>query len=309
MGDGDDPQAPGYAGQVAPFDAIRHESDDEGEYWSARELATALGYVQWRNFTQVIKQARTACETSGHAVSDHFADVSNMIVVGKGARRQVEDVHLSRYACYLIVQNADPEKPIVALGQTYFAVQTRRQELADSASLPEAQQRLMLREQVAERNSELAATAQRAGVVSARDFAIFQDHGYMGLYGGERARDIHARKGLKRSQHILDHMGSTELAANWFRATQADEKIRRDGVQGRDAANQTHHAVGQAVRRFIIEDLGGTPPEELPTPMQSIQQLQRAEQRRIEAQTQQRQQPSLFADASPDQTPPDEQDE
>jgi DNA-damage-inducible protein D len=299
MGDGSDRQA---TGQVAPFDAIRHESDDEGEFWSARELAKALGYVQWRNFLQVIKQARIACESSDHAVSDHFADVSKMVTIGSGALRHLEDVHLSRYACYLIVQNADPEKPIVALGQTYFAMQTRRQELADIASLSEAQKRLALREQVAERNTALAATAQTAGVVTARDFAIFQDHGYMGLYAGERARDIHARKGLKRGQHILDHMGSTELAANWFRATQADDKIRREGIQGRDAANQTHYDVGKAVRRFIVEDLGGDPPEQLATPTQSVQQIQRDEQRRIESDERQRRQPALFApDDSPDE--------
>jgi DNA-damage-inducible protein D len=299
MGDGSDQQA---AGQVAPFDAIRHESDDEGEFWSARELAKALGYTEWRNFKQVIKQARIACESSDHAASDHFVDVNNMVTIGSGARRNLEDVRLSRYACYLIVQNADPEKPIVALGQTYFAMQTRRQELADIASLSEAQKRLALREQVAERNTALAATAQTAGVVTARDFAIFQDHGYMGLYAGERARDIHARKGLKRGQHILDHMGSTELAANWFRATQADDKIRREGIQGRDAANQTHYDVGKAVRRFIVEDLGGDPPEQLPTPTQSVQQIQRDEQRRIESDERQRRQPALFApDDSPDE--------
>jgi DNA-damage-inducible protein D len=299
MGDGSDRQA---TGPVAPFDAIRHESDDEGEFWSARELAKALGYTEFGKFRNAIRRAESACESSNHAVSDHFAHVSDMIVAGKGAQRQVEDVHLSRYACYLIVQNADPEKPIVALGQTYFATQTRRQELADIASLSEAQKRLALREQVAERNTALAVTAQTAGVVTARDFAIFQDHGYMGLYAGERARDIHARKGLKRGQHILDHMGSTELAANWFRATQADDKIKREGIQGRDAANQTHYAVGKAVRRFIVEDLGGDAPEQLPTPAQSAQQLQREEQRRIEADERQRRQPALFApDGSPDE--------
>jgi DNA-damage-inducible protein D len=282
------------AGHSSPFESIRHTDDDGNEYWSARELARVLGYIQWRNFKYAIDKAQVACRNSGHEPSDHFAGSSKMVEVGSGAQREVEDVHLSRYACYLIVQNADPTKEIVALGQTYFTVQTRRQEQADAlAGLTEDQKRLYLRGQVAHHNVQLADAASLAGVISSRDFAIFQDHGYMGLYGGERARDIHARKGLKKSQHILDQMGSTELAANLFRATQTDEKIRREGVSGKAQANQTHLEVGREVRE-TIKRLGGTMPEDLPTPPDSIQQVQRKEQKRIE----QERQPSLFDDSS-----------
>lgn len=291
--DGRDSQS--APGQMTPFDAIRREDENGNEFWSARELGKLLGYTEYGKFRGAIARAEQACESSGHAVSDHFAHMSDMIATGKGARRQVENVRLSRYACYLLVQNADPEKPIVALGQTYFAIQTRRQELSDFERMTEAQRRLRLREQMASRNNELAATAKGAGVITSQDFAIFQDHGYMGLYDGERARDIHARKGLKRGQRILDHMGATELAANWFRATQAEEKIRREGVQGREAANQTHYAVGQKVRQTIA-DLGGTMPEDLPTPEQSIQQVERAERARIEREVQRQRQPALFGE-------------
>lgn len=200
-----------------------------------------------------------------------------MIALAKGAHREVEDWRLSRYACYLIVQNADPAKAIVALGQTYFAMQTRRQELADQAALErwdEDTRRLKTREQLARFNKDLAATAQGAGVVTPMDFAIFQDHGYAGLYNGEHARDIAARKGLARGQAILDHMNSEELAANLFRVTQTEAKIRREGIQGKAAANQTHHAVGRKVRQ-TIQELGGTMPEDLPAPAESIKQLER----------------------------------
>jgi DNA-damage-inducible protein D len=283
--------------QTSPFDAIRHEDAEGNEWWSARELATILDYPRWQKFRPVIDRAMEACENSGHATSDHFTREGKMIATGKGAQRQIEDWRLSRYACYLVIQNADPDKPVVALGQTYFASQTRRQELADEqalAGLSEDQRRLYTRAQLTEHNRQLASAAASAGVITARDFAVFQDHGYMGLYNGERARDIAARKGLKPGQHILDHMGSTELAANLFRATQADDKIRREGIQGKDAANATHFAVGRAVRRFIVEELGGSPSEELPTPPESIQQVQRRERARLEREAQTRRQPSLF---------------
>lgn len=285
----------------SPFELIRHTTDDGADYWSGRELAKALGYVQWRNFVGVVENAQKACEGSGQAVSDHFADVSTMIPIGKGAQRKVDDFQLSRYACYLVVQNADPEKPIVALGQTYFAVQTRRAELADEALLSdmtEDQQRLYIRHQLSGHNKQLADAARIAGVVSTTDFATFQNHGYRGLYAGETAAMIAKRKGLKRGQEILDHMGSTELAANLFRATQTEEKLRREGITGKAAANKAHHDMGAAVREFIIEQ-GGAPPEQLPTPAESIKQIERKEQKRIEA----KQQPSLF---SGDQAPEDE---
>jgi len=256
-------------------------TEEGNEYWSARDLAKILGYTEFRKFSNAIQKAETACENSGQAISDHFAHVSEMVGIGSGAQRKIGNVHLSRYACYLLVQNADPSKEIVALGQTYFAIQTRRQEQADElAGLTEKQKRLYLRDQLSDHNRQLAEVASQAGVVKPADFALFQDHGYMGLYGGLRARDIHTRKQLKRNQHILDHMGSEELAANLFRATQTEAKLKREGTQGRETANQTHFQVGRKVRQTIVE-LGGTMPEQLPTPKESIQQLQQKEQKRL----------------------------
>ncbi len=275
---------------ASPFEAIREEAEDGSEYWSARDLAKILGYARWDKFKNAIERAEEACQNSGQAVADHFSHLGKMINLGKGAKRSVDDVLLSRYACYLIVQNADPSKPIVALGQTYFAVQTRRQELADEiAALPEDQLRLLRRAQMSIYNSQLARSAQYSGIVESIDFAIFQDHGYMGLYGGLRAKDIHARKGLKKSQEILDYMGSDELAANIFRASQTKQKLEREQIQGKEKANQTHYEVGKKVRQ-TIDELGGTLPENLPTPTESIQQLQRKEQKQLE----ERSQPSLF---------------
>lgn len=269
---------------MSPFEAIRHSDDDGQEYWSARELMVVLGYSKWQNFRVAVSRAQEACENSGHATSDHFTEIGKMVTLGSGAQRRIEDFHLSRYACYLIVQNADPEKPIVALGQTYFAAQTRQAELADDA------ERVYLRDQVSEHNKSLAASAYTAGVVTSHDFAIFTDHGYMGLYSGERARDIATRKGLRKGQAILDWMGTEELADNLFRQVQAEARIRREGAASKEEANRIHHHVGQQVRRFIIEELQGTPPERLPTPGESIQAVRSREQRRMQAQ----QQPSLF---------------
>lgn len=265
-----------------PFEAIRQLDEADNEYWSARDLAKVLGYkTNFRNFQPVIDKAMVAIENSGQNSADHIAQVRNMIATGKGAKRQVEDYRLSRYACYIVVQNSDPNKPIVALGQTYFAVQTRRQEEADELTgLTEAQRRLFLRGQLADHNKQLANTAKGAGVITSFDFAVFQDHGYMGLYAGEKAQDIHLRKGLKPNQKILDHMGNTELAANLFRSTQAEEKIRREKIKGKDKANQAHHEVGAKVRGFIKE-LGGAMPEELPTPADSIQELEHKEKKRL----------------------------
>jgi len=271
-------------GDMSPFEAIRHTDDDGQEFWSARELMVTLGYTKWQNFRVAISRAQESCENSGHAVSDHFTEVSKMVTLGSGAKRRIDNFHLSRYACYLIVQNADPEKPIVALGQTYFAAQTRQAELAEDA------ERVYLRDQVSEHNKTLAASAYEAGVVTQSDFAIFTDHGYMGLYNGERARDIAARKGLKRGQPILDWMDTEELADNLFRQVQAEARIRRTGAASREEANRIHRQVGQQVRRFIIEELEGTPPELLPTPSESVQAVRAREQRRLQAERQ----PSLF---------------
>jgi len=279
---------------VSPFEAIRRETERGTEYWNARDLYKLLGYSTWQKFQTALEQAKKACENSGQVVSDHFNLEVKMIKAGKGAQRKTEDYQLSRYACYLVVQNADPSKPIVALGQTYFAVQTRRQELADKlAALPEDQKRLILRSEMAIFNSQLAEAAQRAGVIEPFDFAIFQDHGYMGLYGGLRENDIHDRKGLAPREKILDYMVSEELGANIFRVTQTDAKLRREQVEGKDKANRTHYQVGREVRQ-TIKPLGGTMPEELPMPETSIQQLQHEEQKRLEAGLQ----PPLFEEPS-----------
>src|SRR6266567_9179629 len=199
---------------TSPFDGIRHEDEDGKEYWSARELYKLLGYSRWEKFQKSIEEAKIACENSGQAVSDHFHLEVQLIATGKSAKRKTEDFHLSRYACYLIVQNADPNKPIVALGQTYFAYQTRRQEIADElalATLPEEQKRIILRSMLATFNVRLAEAAQQAGVIEPNDFATFYDYGYMGLYDGLRENDIHARKLLtSEKQKISDHMASEE---------------------------------------------------------------------------------------------------
>lgn len=279
---------------TSPFDAIRRVDERGQEYWSARELGKLLGYTtNYRNFKPAIEKAKEACKKSGYTVSDHFAEVRNMIATGKGAKRSTDDYQLSRYACYLLVENADPTKPIVALGQTYFAVQTRRQEIADEltlTNLPEDQKRIIFRSLMSTYNTRLADTARVAGVIELHDFAVFTDHGYMGLYAGRRENDIHHEKGLTdQSQKILDYMGSEELAANMFRATQADAKLKRDQVNTKGQANTTHYKVGQEVRE-AIKRLGGTMPEDLPTPKESIQEVERKEQKRL----QERSTPSLF---------------
>ena len=262
----------------ATFEGIKQTDGQGNEFWLARQLAKVLEYSQYRHFLPVMERAREACRNSGQAVADHMEDILTMVDIGSGARREVGDVRLSRYACYLIVQNGDPSKPVIANGQTYFALQTRRQELADDkkfAQLSEDDKRLAIRNELATHNKHLAAAAKDAGVETSLDYAIFQDHGYKGLYGGLGNKEIHARKGLKKSQKILDHMGSTELAANLFRATQTEEKLRRDKVSGKTQANKTHFEVGRKVRQTINE-LGGAMPENLPKPESSIQQIESA---------------------------------
>lgn len=263
------------------FEGIRQLDADGIEYWLARDLAPLLEYQDWRNFLQVVDKARVACQQSGHPVDDHFGDTTKMVPIGSGAQRPVPDVQLSRYACYLIVQNGDSGKPVIANGQTYFAMQTRRQELADDANfaqLGEDDKRLAIRNELANHNKHLAAAAKDAGVDTPLDYAIFQDHGYKGLYGGLGHKGIHARKELSKNQKILDHMGSTELAANLFRATQTEEKLRRDEVRGKAQANRTHFEVGGKVRQ-TIQELGGTMPENLPNPETSIQQIASAKKK------------------------------
>ena len=266
-----------YSNQT--FEDIKQINEYGGEYWEARELQVVLEYAKWGNFVKVIEKAKEACRNSQLNVEDHFADVGKMVDIGSGTKRAIDDMHLSRYACYLIVQNSDPRKEVVALGQTYFAIQTRRQEQADHiAQMNEDAKRLAIRNELKEHNKKLVEAAKTAGVETSLEYAIFQDHGYMGLYGGLRAKDIHNQKGLKKSQKILDHMGSTELAANLFRATQAEEKLRRDHVQGKTQANRTHLVVGAKVRK-TIKELGGTMPEDLPVPDKSVKKIE-VEQRK-----------------------------
>ena len=265
------------------FEQIKQLDETGNEYWTSRSLAKVLAYSEYRHFIPAVERAKEACKNSGQNVSDHFEDILEMIPTAKTAKRQVESIKLSRYACYLIVQNADPSKEVVALGQTYFAVQTRLQEIQQMEAYNKLQsedkKRLFLRDELAKHNIQLAAAAKKAGVIESIDYAIFQNHGYMGLYGGLDAKKIHKKKGLKKSQQILDHMGSTELAANLFRATQTEEKLKRENIQGKQAANQTHFEVGKTVRK-TIEELGGTMPEDLPT-AESIKKLEKAEKPKV----------------------------
>lgn len=263
------------------FESIKHINEYGQEFWYARDLQVALEYAEWRNFSKVIDKAILACSNSQNEISDHFVEVNKTIPMPKAATKEILDYELSRYACYLIVQNGDPRKKVIALGQTYFAVKTRQQELIENfEDLAENQKRLAIRSEMITHNKSLAEAAQMAGVVESKDYAIFQNKGYQGLYGGLSVKDIHARKKLKKNQKILDYMGSTELAANLFRATQTDEKLRREHIVGKEAAYQTHFNVGAKVRQTIAE-LGGTMPEDLPTPERSIQQIER-EQRKLE---------------------------
>ena len=258
------------------FESLKQE-ENGCEFWSARKLSKVLEYLEYRNFLPVIKKARDACKNSGYNVSDHFVDIHEMVEIGSKTKRKISDIKLSRYACYLIVQNGDPEKPVVANGQTYFALQTRRQELAKDRAfqdLEEDEKRLFLRNELRTHNKILAETAHRARVNTPLDFAIFQDHGYKGLYGGLSENDIHKRKRLAKGQKILDYLGSTETAANYFRVTQTEEKLRRDKIQGKIKANQTHRQVGEKVRQ-TIKELGGTMPEKLPVVTKGIKQIEK----------------------------------
>ena len=242
------------------FESIRHVNKYGQEFWYARDLQIALEYTEWRNFCKVIEKAKEACRGSNNAVSDHFVDVNKIVNAG-ATSKDIGDIQLSRYACYLIVQNGDPRKKVIALGQTYFAVKTRQQELIENyENLSEDQKRIAIRQEMKEHNKMLVAAAKDAGVETTLDYAIFQNYGYMGLYGGLKASDIKERKGLKKSQDILDYMGYEELAANLFRATQTEAKLRRENIQGKQEANKTHFEVGKKVRD-TIKDLGGTMPE------------------------------------------------
>ncbi|MCT3734586.1 DNA damage-inducible protein D [Elizabethkingia anophelis] len=265
------------------FEQIKETDENGNEFWGARKLSKILEYSEFRHFLPVIERAKEACLNSEQNIEDHFEDYLEMVGIGSGANRNMESVKLSRFACYLIVQNADPSKEVVAQGQTYFAIQTRLQEIQqmdDYTRLSsEEEKRLFLRNELKKHNSQLAEAAKNAGVIENMDYAIFQNHGYMGLYGGLDAKKIHAKKGLKKSQHILDHMGSTELAANLFRATQTEEKLKRDNVKGKNNANKTHLEVGKKVRQ-TIKELGGTMPENLPVE-ESIKKIESKEKKQI----------------------------
>ncbi len=263
------------------FEDIKHITDEGMEFWYARELSLVLEYAQWRNFTKVIDKASLACQNSGFSVDDHFVSIKKPVQMPNGGNRKVADFMLSRYACYLIMQNGDPRKEVIALGQTYFAIQTRRQEIADAFNqLDEDNKRLVIRGEVRSWNSMLADAAHRAGITEQIEYAEFQNAGYMGLYGGLKVSDIHARKKLSPDAKILDHMGSEELGANLFRITQTEAKMRRDDPKGLDAASAIHYTVGKEVRE-TIQKIGGTMPEDLPTPEKSISQIEREQLKKL----------------------------
>lgn len=260
------------------FEEIKHIRADGSEFWSARELANVLDYVQWRNFQKVIDRAMIACANSGHEITCDFAEVSKIVEAG-ASRKAIKDYELTRYACYLIVQNGDPRKKVIALGQTYFAIQTYRQEVAERFNqLDEDRRRLVVRGDIKQWNQLLVETAHSAGVITNEEFSIFQNAGYMGLYGGLDVAGIHEKKGLTARQKILDYMGSTELIANLFRISQTEEKLRKDKVKGAELATNVHYSVGSEVRKAIAK-IGGTMPEDLPVPEKSIQQIEQEQKK------------------------------
>ena len=255
------------------FESIKHINEYGKEYWYARELQVALEYKRWDKFCKVIENAKIACERSNYVVSDHFVQVGKMVEIGSGAKRKQVDYELSRYACYLIVQNADARKKVVALGQTYFAVQTRKQELSEKeyVNLTEEEKRFTQRNLTKMGNYSLNQTAKNCGV---KNFDKFHNAGYKGLYNGETANDIAKRKKLRYREDILDNMGSEELAANLFRITQTEAKLKKDNISSEDDANQTHYNIGKNIREVIIKN-GGTMPEKLPTPKKSLKELEK----------------------------------
>ena len=262
------------------FEKIKHIDENGVEFWYARDLQSVLEYKQWKNFIKVVDKAKEACLNSRLNIIEHFISINKNITLSNNATRKIEDIKLTRYACYLIVQNSDPRKSIVALGQTYFSIQTRKQELQENFdSLSEEQKRLAIRKDLKEHNKHLVNAASDAGVKTAIDYARFQNFGYKGLYGGLDAKGIHTKKGLEKNQKILDHIGSTELAANLFRATQTEDKLRREEIKGKENANNTHFEVGKVVRN-TIKELGGTMPEDLPTPTKSIKELEKEEKQK-----------------------------
>lgn len=261
------------------FEDIKHIDECGNEYWYARELQVALDYKRWDKFCNVIESAKIACENSNNAVLNHFSQVGKMVEIGSGAKRKQMDFKLSRYACYLIVQNASPNKEVVALGQTYFAVQTRKQELTEKeySMLTEDEKRFYQRNLTRKGNYSLNQVAKKCGV---KNFDKFHNAGYRGLYNGETADDIAKRKGLRYREDILDNMGSEELAANLFRISQTESKLKRDNVTGEKDANETHYNIGKNIREVIAKN-GGTMPEDLPTPKKSLKELEKEEIKKL----------------------------
>ena len=255
------------------FEDIKHIDENGNEFWYARELQMTLGYKRWDKFCNVIEEATIACKQSDYAVLDHFSQVGKMVQIGSGAKRSQIDYKLSRYACYLIAQNGDSRKKVIALAQTYFAIQTRRQELYEKeySSLSEDEKRLYQRNLTRKGNHSLNIAAKNAGV---KNFDKFHNSGYKGLYNGETANDIAKRKGLRYREDILDNMGSDELIANLFRISQTEQKLKKDNVKLEKTANKTHYEVGKKIRK-TIEELGGTMPEDLPTPDKSLKEIER----------------------------------
>lgn len=260
--------------QSPNFESIKQISPYGAEYWSARDLAPLLGYNKWQNFEVAVQRAMTSCQQVGQNLPDHFTAASKVIIGGKGAKQTVKDYLLSRFACYLIAQNGDPRKKEIAEAQAYFAVSTRKQELAQL--LEEQEERLKLRERVTENNKALAQAASQAGVLS-QNFGVFQNAGYKGLYGELGVADIKERKRLDQREDLLDRMGRAELAANDFRITQTEDRLRKEGTIGQTNAMEVHHEVGKKVRK-AIEDIGGTMPEDL-APEPSIKPLLNAKHR------------------------------
>lgn len=249
---------------IAEFEKKVHKDENDVEFWFARDIQKLLGYDQWRNFLQVISKAKLACEASNHEVPDHFADTDKMVKLGSGSERKIEDIMLTRYACYLIAQNGDPRKEQIAFAQTYFAIQTRRQELADKRleELSDDEKRIRIRNQIKEYNKFLSSAAQDAGVKTNKDFAIFHSHGYQGLYN-KNVTQIKEYKGIQKNHDILDRMSSVESAANLFRITQTEQKLRKENIRGKQNANKAHFEVGRHVRE-AMQKISGTLPEELP---------------------------------------------
>ena len=255
------------------FEDIKHIDEYGSEYWLTRELQIALDYKKWQKFINVIENAKTACEQSKFIIDDHFTQVDKMVDIGSKTSRSIVDYKLSRYACYLIVQNSDPRKEVVALGQTYFAIQTRKQELTEKEyyMLTEDEKRFYQRSLTKKANYSLNQVAKKCGV---KNFDKFHNVGYKGLHNGETANDIAKRKNLRYREEILDNMGSEELAANLFRITQTESKLKRDNISTEKEANKTHYNIGKNIREVIAKN-GGTMPEDLPTPKKSLKQLEK----------------------------------